>query len=153
MPGYAAAPMAKPPRPQVKTGVTIAVLGSVLMIVGSFLSWFSIDSGFGESESITGFTKLAGESKDGPAFVFLGVVVGGLAIAMFFAGRVLAVAIVAVVFASFAVLAVIVDLSDVSDLITLFDGSISWGPGLWVILVGAGMGLSGSIAALAKRRR
>jgi hypothetical protein len=86
-------------------------------------------------------------------FVFLGVVLGGLGIAMLAARRVLAVAIIAVVVAVFAVLAAIVDLNDVNDLHGLLDENFTVGPGLWVVLLGSLVALGGSIAALAKRRR
>jgi hypothetical protein len=156
VPGAAYGMAVRPPRPKVTTGAGIAVAGAVLMIVGAFLPWFKFDVGFG-TQSFNGFSRGSGDTvRDGPVFVFLAVVVGGLAIALLAARRVLPVAIVAVVFAAFSVLAAIADISDVSDLkklSDLFDGGFKWGAGLWVILVGGMMGLGGSIAALAKRRR
>jgi len=129
------------------------------MILGSFLTWFSLDA-FGTSQSFNGFTSGGtGDVRDGPVFVFLAVVVGGLGVALLAARRVLAVAIVAVVFSVFSLLAARADLSDVSNAKKLFaalspgEGGVSWGPGLWVILLGSLLALGGSIAALAKRRR
>lgn len=134
-------------------GAWLMVAGGVLAIIGSFLEWFSI-----EGESYTGFggEGVDDEVRDGPVFVFLGIVVGGLGVAMLAAKRMLAVAILGVVFAAFLVLAALADLGDVSDvqdLANAFGVEFSTGPGLYVVLVGGLAGLGGSIAALAKRRR
>lgn len=129
------------------------VAGGALAVLGSFLNWFTF-----EGESVNGFTRLGidDEVRDGPVFVFLGVAVGGLGVAMLAAKRMLAVAIIGVVLAAFVVLAALADLgdvSDVSDLADLFGAEFSTGPGLYVVLIGGLAGLGGSIAALAKRRR
>lgn len=141
----------KPPRPAVQVGSMLLIAGGVLMILGSFLEWFNI-----EGESFNGFSgDDANEVKDGPVFVFFGVLALGFGIAQLMAKRVLAVAIVAVVFTSFALLGVLADLGDVSDLQELadiYDADFSQGPGLWIILLGAGGALAGGIATLAKRR-
>ena len=146
----------KSPRPPVVAGSVLIIVGAAMMIVGSFLTWFSLDVGLGGSESFNGFASDGGDMRDGPVFVFLAVVVGGLGLALLLARKVLAVAIIAVVFASFSIMAALADISDVSDAkdtLGVFGGALKWGPGLWVILVGTLVALGGSIAALAKRRR
>lgn len=142
--------MQKPPRPKVAIGSLILIIGGVLMIVGCFLNWFTVDG-----RKFDGFAGDEGETKDGPVFVFLAVLSIGFGIAQLAARKVLAVAILAVVFASFAVLAAIADLSDVSDLMDLADAfgeDASTGPGLYVILGGSLMTLAGGIATLSRRR-
>jgi hypothetical protein len=141
----------KPPRPAVQVGSMLLIAGGVLLILGSFLEWFNI-----EGESFNGFSGDGeNEVKDGPVFVFFGLLALGFGIAQLMAKRVLAVAILAVVFASFALLGALADLGDVSDLQDLadtFGAEFSQGPGLWVILLGACAALAGGIATLAKRR-
>jgi hypothetical protein len=143
--------MEKPPRPVVTVGAALMVAGGALLILGSFLNWFTI-----EGEAFTGFSGEDGDTKDGPVFVFFGVVAAGLGVAMLAAKRMLAVAIIGVVFSVLAMLAAFVDLGDVSDakdLAGAFGIEFSQGPGLWIILLGSLLALAGSIAALAKRRR
>lgn len=141
----------KPPRPAVQVGSMLLIAGGVLMILGCFLEWFAI-----EGESFNGFSGNGdNDVKDGPVFVFFGVLALGFGIAQLMAKRMLAVAIIAVVFTSFALLGVLADLGDVSDLKDLadiYDADFSQGPGLWIILLGAGVALAGGIATLAKRR-
>ena len=65
-------------------------------------------------------------------------------------------AIIAVVFAALGVLMVIgafSDASDYQDLAEFAGVDFSWGPGLWIAMVGSLVALAGSIATLAKRRR
>ena len=153
-PGYSpmgAVVAQKPPRPAVTVGAVLLIAGGALSILGSFLNWFSI-----EGENYTGFSGDGGDTKDGPVFVFLGVLALGFGVAQLMARRVLAVAILAVVFASFALLAAFADLGDVSDAMDFAEAigiEASTGPGLWIILVGAMISLGGGIATLAKRRK
>lgn len=143
-------PAQKPPRPAVTVGAGILVLGGVLLIVGSFLTWFSI---FGEK--YTGFSGGDSGSRDGPVFVFFGVVVLAFGIVQLMARKVLAIGILAIVMSALALLAALADISDVSDRVNLSDSSgldASTGPGLWVILVGALIAMAGAIATVAKRR-
>ena len=154
MGGYPPAPgmmIEKPPRPTVTVGAALLVAGGALLILGSFLNWFSL-----EGERFTGFSGEGSETKDGPVFVFFGVLAIGFGVAMLAAKRMLAVAILGVVFSTLAVLAAFVDLADVSDAKDIakeFDITFTQGPGLWVVLLGGLVALAGSITALAKRRR
>lgn len=134
-------------------GSILILVGAAIAIVGSFLNWFSVPA---ENIDVTGFTEFEGETRDGPAFVFFGVVLAGFGIAMLAAGRVLAVAILSVIASALVVLVGLADLGDVNDVkefIEALGGELEIGPGLPVIVVGGLISLAGSIVALAKRRR
>lgn len=148
-PGYpvvGGVPAAKPPRPAVTVGAGMLILGGVFLIAGSFMEWFTH---FGESFS--GMSGPDGETRDGPVFIFLGVLVISAGLTQLIARKVLAVGIVAIVVAAISVLAALADLGDVSDQV---DASVldSSGPGLWVILIGSLIAMAGAIATVAKRR-
>jgi len=153
-PGYApypTAPAQKPPRPAVPIAAYLMLAGGVFLIIGSALNWFSL---FGED--FNGFSDAGDSQKDGPAFVFFGIVAIGAGITFLAAKRVLAVAIIAVVLEVFAMFAAIADIGDVNDAMDLADSAgfeASQGPGLYVVLLGSILALAGSIVALSKRRR
>jgi hypothetical protein len=134
----------------VTLGAWLLIAGGALLIVGSFLDWFSV-----LGETYTGFSSGDGGSKDGPVFVFLGAVLLAFGVAQLVARKVLALGILAIVVGALAVLAALADISDVSDVVDLADSigvDASSGPGLWVILIGAMVALAGGIATVAKRR-
>ena len=163
-PGYAPlgnVSMGKPPRPAVPVGSVLLIVGGLMLIAGSFLSWFS---GFGESYN--GFSNADGGSKDGPVFLVLGLLVLGFGIAQLLARKVLVLGILAIIVAVMAALAAVADISDVARNLDEarkiledfgtdfgFEDDFSWGPGLWVILVGSVVALAGGIATVAKRRK
>jgi hypothetical protein len=120
--------------------------GAVVMVIGSFLTWFSIND-----EDITGFTEVAGEGRDGPVFVGFAVILAAFGITTLAARRLLPIAILAVVFASFAVMFSLADYSDISDLEEI--GVVEAGPGVPLVIIGSLTALAGGIVALAKRRR
>lgn len=143
-------PAQKLPRPAVTVGAGMLVVGGVLLIAGSLLTWFSI-----LGESYTGFSSGDSGSKDGPVFVFFGVVVLAFGIVQLMARKVLAIGILAIVMSALALLAALADIGDVRDSVDLADSigiDASSGPGLWVILIGALIAMAGSIATVAKRR-
>ena len=146
----AGVPGSKLPRPAVTVGAGLLVVGGLLLIVGSFLTWFSV-----LGESYTGFSSGDGGTKDGPVFLFLGVVVLAFGIVQLLARKVLAIGILAIVMSALALLAALADIGDVSDNMDLADSvgiEASTGPGLWVILIGALIAMAGAIATVAKRR-
>ena len=152
-PGFGVVPV-KPPRPQVKVGSILLIVGAAGLVLGCLLSWVSI-----EGQSFNGFSSesisIDGGENGGPALSFFAVVIGGFGIAQLAARRVLAVAILAVVFASFALFGVLAEMGNVSDAIELtelFGAEASWGPGVPVMGLSALVGLAGAIATLAKRR-
>jgi len=125
--------------------------GGALVILGSFLTWFTI-----LGTSYTGFsTDDSGASKDGPVFLFLGLVVLAFGIVQLAARKVLAVGILAIIVSAFALLAALADIGDVSDAVDLAGAlgvDASSGPGLWIILIGSLIAMAGAIATVAKRR-
>lgn len=141
----------KPPRPAVTVGAALLVGGAALMILGSFLTWFTI-----LGTSYNGFSGGDdGGSKDGPIFLVLGLLLLGFGIAQLAARKVLAIGIVAIIVAVSGLFAVLFDLSDVSDSVDIADSigiDASSGPGLWIILIGSMIALAGAIATVAKRR-
>lgn len=136
-----------PPRPKVTAGSLIVLAGCVAMVVGSTLPWFTF-----LGSDVTGFTEIRGETRDGPVFLLFAVVLGGLAIALLAAGRVLAVAIIGVVFAAIATIAAVADLIDVHSSVDDLGGGASVKFGLWVVLAGAVATVVGFVMALARRR-
>jgi hypothetical protein len=138
--------VAAPPRPTAPTAAWLLIGGAAVMVLGSFLTWFTI-----RGEDITGFSELGGEDRDGPAFVVFAVILAGFGITTLAARRLLPIAILAVVFASFALIFAFVDYGDISDLEDV--GLVEAGPGVPIVILGALIALAGGIVALAKRRR
>jgi hypothetical protein len=120
--------------------------GAAVMVIGSFLTWFTING-----EDITGFSELGGEDRDGPAFVTFAVILAGFGITTLLARRLLPIAILAVVFAAFALIFAFADYNDITDLEDI--GLVEAGPGVPIVIVGTLIALAGGIVALAKRRR
>ena len=120
--------------------------GAVVMIIGSFLTWFTIGG-----VDVTGFSDLGGEDRDGPVFFGFAVILIAFGITTLVARRMLPIAILAVVLAGFAVIFAFADYGDVTDLEDA--GLAEAGPGLPVVIVGSLIALAGGIVAVAKRRR
>jgi len=120
------------------------------MIVGSLLSWFTLDG-----DSINGFSKDSDGTNDGPVFAVL----GGLAIIFGFvqlaSKKVLALGIIAIVTSAIGLLAGFADLGDVNDVVDIgeaFGVDVNVGPGLYVVILGSVVAIAGAIATVAKRR-
>ena len=154
-PPYAGSPYGgaqqKPPRPDVKVGALLTIAGSLISIIGVFLPWLSVD---GESQNGTGVfisSDFTIYDNPGAGVIVFAVVTAGLGIALFFAGRVLAVAIIAIVVAVLAVFVGIGVVAIAADTADFGDGSL----GIGAILqpIAALVTLAGSITATAKRRR
>jgi hypothetical protein len=128
------------------------VVGAVISAIAVFLPWLSAE---GETESGTGvFLTKDFELYDSPGsgVLFFAAVVFGLGVALFFAGRVLAVAIISIVMASislFVAFGMIAIVNDTKDLL----GTGSIGLGVILLTPAAGLSLAGSIWATSKRRR
>jgi len=140
----------KGPRPAVTVGAALLVAGGALMIVGSLLSWFTLDG-----DSINGFSKDSDGTNDGPVFAVL----GGLAIIFGFvqlaSKKVLALGIIAIVTSAIGLLAGFADLGDVNDVVDIgeaFGVDVNVGPGLYVVILGSVVAIAGAIATVAKRR-
>lgn len=124
--------------------------GGALVILGSFLTWFTI-----LGTSYTGFSSDDSGSKDGPVFLVLGLLVLAFGIAQLVARKVLAVGILAIIVSVLSLVAALADIGDVSDAVDLagtLGVDASSGPGLWIILFGSLVALAGAIATVAKRR-
>lgn len=132
--------------------------GAALAVLGCVVTWGtfpeSVES-IGVPRSFNGFTEIGGESRDGPIFVVLAIIVAAFGITTLAAKRLLPIMIIGIVVAAFGVLAGIVDFADVSNV----DGDIpaaiepSAGPGLPIVIIGFLVALGGFIAGTAKRRR
>jgi hypothetical protein len=145
----------RPPRPDVRLGAGLMILGAVLTIVGSVLPWLKIQgkNGNGFDDYISNSN---GELKilkgPGKIWIFFAIVVIGLGIGLFLAGRVLAVAILGIVFSAvgaFFVLGSFGVASDTKD----YSGEGSYQIGLYIGMIAMLMALAGSIIATSKRRR
>ena len=128
------------------------IAGAIISAIAVFLPWLTAE---GETQTGTGvFLNKDFELYDSPGsgVLFFAAVLLGLGIALFFAGRVLAVAIIAIVVASIALIvgiAMIDIVSDTKDLV----GTGSLGVGVILLTPAAGLSLAGSIWATSKRRR
>lgn len=148
--GYTTPP--KPPRPDVRPAAALIVAGAISSAIAVFLPWLTAE---GETQTGTGvFLNKDFELYDSPGsgVLFFAAALLGLGIALFFAGRVLAVAIIAIVVASIALfvgLAMVGIVSDTKDLV----GTGSLGIGVILLTPAAGLSLAGSIWATSKRRR
>lgn len=149
-----AAATVKGPRPDVKVGGGLIVLGSILSIVAVFLPWADSGgqtfSGLDDYFWIDGFTFY---NLDAPGVtpIVVGIVMAGLGITLIAAGRVLAVAIIAIVGAAIASVIGIAMIGLMTSFIDAQGGNIGFG----VILqpIAPLLSLAGAIAATAKRRR
>ena len=141
----------KPPRPDVQLGAILTVVGSIISIIGVFLPWLSDG---GDNQNGTGVflgSDFTIYDNPGAAVIFFAVVTGGLGIALFFAGRVLAVAIIAIVTAAIALLIGIGMLGIANDTADFSGGSLGFGAILQPIA--PLITLAGAIIATSKRRR
>ena len=142
----------KPPRPQVRVGASLIVAGAIVHGVSVFLPWFKYDGKTlnGRDDFLTKDMKVL--QAPGDFWLFFAAVLLGLGIALFAAGRNLAVAIIAVVA---AVIALFFSLIGIGAASTTRDavggGNIAFGAVLGII--GTLIALAGAITALSKRRR
>lgn len=141
---------ATPPAPTQRRAVPLAawlmIAGAALLIVGSFLPWFTIGD-----QSTSGMDEIAGETRDGPVFIGLAVIIGVLGIITLVWKRILGVVIATLVVAAFALMAGIIDFGDVQDLKDFFGAEA--GIGLPIVIAGAALAVAGSIVGLVKRSR
>jgi hypothetical protein len=127
------------------------MVGSLISIIGMFLPWIS--SG-GDSQTGTGIFLDSGFTiyeDPGAGVIVFAVITRGLGVALFFAGRILAVAISAIVVAVIAIFVGIAMVSIAADTANFGDGSVGFGAILQPIA--PLVTLAGSIVATAKRRK
>lgn len=139
----------RPPRPDGKLGGGLIVAGAVISAVGVYLPWLD-DGGDTRNGTDLFFTSDA-QILDGPGQIMLAiaVVLIGLGIALFFAGRVLAVAIISIVASAIAVLMGLGMIGIASE--DVLGGDVAIGAILQPIAPLAS--LAGAIVVTAKRRR
>jgi len=149
-------PAATSQRPSVPVAAWATIAGAALVIVGCVLNWATFPSeveAFGIPRSFNGFTKLAGESKDGPFFAVFAAILAAVGITTLLAKRVVPLLIIGTVIAAFGAAAAVIDLLDVIDP----DGNIpaeldpSVGPGLPITVAGFAVVVGGLAAGLIKR--
>ena len=141
----------KPPRPRVDVGAWLLMAGGAVMIVGSLLTWWTVDG-----RAVGGMYGDFDYEAPGPGFVLFGLALAGFGIAQLFAGRVKSVAIIAVVVGSLSLIGPLGQISELDDLKTRLERighSMSIGPGPWVVLIGAAIALAGAVATLSRKRR
>lgn len=141
----------QPPRPDVKVGALLIIVGSIVTIVGVLLPWVTAR---GESQSGTGIlidADLDVYDAPGNTVIFFAAITLGLGVTLFFAGRVLAVAIIAIVAASVAWLIGVALFGIASDTVDVVDGSLGYGAILQP--VAPLITLAGAIVATSTRRR
>ena len=134
-----------PARTRNNTPALIALVGAVLIAIGSFLPWVSVEAG-GFSDSKTGI------EGDGTITLFLAVVIGVIAaIALSRGALPKAAAIIAIIAAVIAIAIAVIDFIDIQSRISDVEdesaglASASMGLGMWVLIVGSIAALVGSI--------
>ena len=157
-PGYVPATnagMVKGPRPDVKLGGILIVVGALLSIISVFLPWAT--GGGASANGMDDFIFLSDgdlyfAESPGTVPIFFGVVMLGLGIALILAGRVLAVAIIAIVG---AVISEFVGLAMVGIASSFTEDVSGTSVGIGAIIqpIAPLVGLAGAIVATAKRRR
>ncbi len=136
------------------------VAGAIVAIVGVFLPWLT--GGFAERNGTDRYVLFDPDdpfqitytefTAPGNASIAIAVVLAGLGIALFFAGRVLAVAIVGIIVSVIAVFVGAFMIGIASDT-REFDGGGDFGIGLILQPLAPLAALAGSIVATATRRR
>jgi hypothetical protein len=150
----------RPPRPKSPTGSLLLIGGAALHIGCGFMPWYTRDG-----ETLTGMDTFVREfgtdtfESPGIAFVAMGIIVGGLGIAAYFAGRQIALAIVTLVmtvlalFVSFIGIAVADDQKKFDELFAESGDVGSAGIGVVLGILSMLVCVAGAIVVLAKRRR
>jgi hypothetical protein len=131
----------------------LALLGSAIVIVGTFLPWGGLDSSIasdlGLDETASGWSTLDGETGDGPLFLVLGLAIGVFGLLALRGTVNLGTKIAAIITGAVTVFFVLAEFgsiaSDNDDLNVLgFDDPLSYEFGLFVLALGAVVGLVGS---------
>jgi len=147
----------RPPRPKSPTGSLLLIGGAALYIAAAYMPWYK-----GDGYTLTGMDDFAKDlgsdtfESPGKAWVVFGVIVAGLGIAAFFAGKQIALAIVTLVmsvislFVSFIGVAVVDDQKKFDELFAT-PGDTGIGAVLGILAMLASV--AGAIVVLAKRRR
>ncbi len=128
----------------------LLMVGAVVLIIGSFMTWISVDLGF------TSFSATGTENIEGKLTVGAGVAILLVAAAML-TGRVPARAagFAALAAAVFGALVLLLEYLDVRERIAESDPDVATavvGGGVWTAAIGSALALAGAIWYLASRR-
>ena len=134
---------AAPASPVVKA---VAPIGAVLAAIGSVLEWASVDAGFAT-------VSKSGLDADGALTLPASLIFGGLALSALIKVWSLGRMIGALVVAALVALIAVVDIADISSRFSDLEAQgievdVSVGIGLWLVLLGASVGVAGCVIAL-----
>jgi hypothetical protein len=143
--GYAGA-ATKPAPPASPVIKVLALGGAVLAAIGSVLEWASVSTGFGD------VTK-NGLDADGVITLPAAVLFGGLALSALLTAWSKGRMIGALVVAALVALIAVADIADISSRFSDLEAQgieldVTIGIGLWLVLVGAIVGVAGCVMAL-----
>jgi len=140
-----------PPRPKVEVGSWLLMIGGGVLIVGSLLTWWTVD-GF----PVTGMDGDFGYDGGGPVLVLLGLALAGFGVAQLLVGRVRSVAIAGIAVGVVSLIFTLSEINQLDDLKSRLESegrSMQIGTGPWVVLIGSSIALAGAIATLSRPRR
>ncbi len=105
------------PRPKSPIGSVLIIAGAALLVLAAYLPWYKDGNGVTYTGMDSFARHLGADTFEGPGKVWvgIGVIVGGLGIAAFFAGRQVALAIVTLVFAAIGALISLIGVGVASD--------------------------------------
>lgn len=136
------------------TGLLLTAAGLVVAI-GSFLTWETIVATFGGPARTIDIAGTSGQ-RDGKITVFVGAIMLAMGLLIVLRQGRLWVSIVGVVLSAVALVVAIAEIRDVTStantVSSIGAGHVDVGPGLYLVLVAAVVGLGASITALCVRR-
>jgi hypothetical protein len=139
----------------IPVGAWVLLGAGLAAVLGALLPWVRASAGF-----IT--VERAGTDVDGAITLFLGVVLGALALLALVIGsyraRGLALGVAAIVVAALVLLIAIVDIADVNDKAVDIEAGginieVTVGSGLWLTLAAGLVGILGGVLLLVRRRK
>ncbi len=149
----------KPPRPTVRLGAGLLAGGGLVVALGTFLTWFTIEgiSFNGYRETLDGNVNNPFGTDDvvgaGSGYLLFGLIQIGLGVTLFLKGRILPIAIVGVVLTAMSFIGPMQLMSDLDKAEDFWGEALETGSGLVIIWLGAAVSLGGAITALSRRRR
>ncbi len=142
-PPPSATPGSQGPTPN-RTGPVLSLIGGGLVLLGSFLTWATVTVGIG-SLGVSGTVGVSGTDGDGQITLVLGLVIVGIGVVgLMGRPRFWLISLIA---GCLAALVAVIDIVDVSRTVSQVQGAYmhaSVGIGLWVVLVGAVVGVVGA---------
>lgn len=135
----------------------IALVGAIVLAIATALPWATFSGDLSDipglsGDTITGWSTSEGDTGDGPIFVVLAIAIAVMAVLALRGIVNLGTKIATIVVAAIALLigfAEFGDVSDANDIVKPFGFEFTYGAGLWLLLLGAALGIVGG--ALFKR--